>query len=112
MKNLFVPYNLALILKEKGFDEPCFGMYQNIENDEDHNLMLVIPDTEQSNYVTRIPAPLYQQVIDWLWKEHKIFVSSYLVPDKTNTVMYVVKYKTEDFWETLNQAIEEALKLI
>ena len=27
MKHLFLPYNLALLAKEKGFDEPCFATY-------------------------------------------------------------------------------------
>ena len=26
-ESLFVPYKIALILKELGFDEPCFGFY-------------------------------------------------------------------------------------
>lgn len=29
MKNEFVPYDLAEALKEKGFNEPCFGYYWN-----------------------------------------------------------------------------------
>ena len=27
MESLFVPYEIALALKELGFDEPCFGKY-------------------------------------------------------------------------------------
>lgn len=27
MKHLFVPYEIAVIAKEKGFDEPCLGYY-------------------------------------------------------------------------------------
>ena len=32
MKNLFLPYALALELKNLGFNEPCFGFYNNSEN--------------------------------------------------------------------------------
>lgn len=35
MKHLFVPYKLALELKEKGFDEPCLGFYSSSANAND-----------------------------------------------------------------------------
>jgi hypothetical protein len=28
MEKEFIPYNLALELKDLGFDEPCFGYYE------------------------------------------------------------------------------------
>ena len=28
IENEFIPYEQALALKELGFDEPCFGIYQ------------------------------------------------------------------------------------
>ncbi len=34
MKKLFLPYELALIAKEKKFDEPCLGHYHNVKNPE------------------------------------------------------------------------------
>jgi hypothetical protein len=30
MKNEFVPYDIALALKELGFDEPCFGFLMSL----------------------------------------------------------------------------------
>ena len=27
MEKLFIPYELAVIAKEKGFDEKCFGLF-------------------------------------------------------------------------------------
>jgi|31_taG_2_1085359.scaffolds.fasta_scaffold04619_4 hypothetical protein len=49
MKNEFVPYELAIKLKELGFDEPCFGYY-----DGGGNLY--------TEMVEVLKAPLYQQV--------------------------------------------------
>jgi len=34
MKNLFIPYQLALIAKEKGFNEPCFTKFEQYFNKE------------------------------------------------------------------------------
>jgi hypothetical protein len=54
MTKEFVSYEEALALKELGFDEPCFGYY-----DEGGNLY-----TEMQEY---LPAPLYQQAINFLY---------------------------------------------
>jgi len=70
MNKEFIPYKQALALKELGFDEPCFGRYQNTED-------LLISHTERyviSNGVDRSEfftlAPLYQQAFRWLRNEY------------------------------------------
>jgi len=55
----FVPYELAVKLKELGFDEPCFGYY-----DEGGNLY-----TEMQEYLL---APLYQQAFRWFREKYKL----------------------------------------
>ncbi len=93
MKNLFVPYELAVKLKEKGFDEYClaefinggvFTVHGSIDDDED------VPDTDMefstyknslANYnemYNPIAAPLYQQVVDWFKEKHQLHISTYL----------------------------------
>ena len=61
MEKEFVPYEIALKLKELGFDKPCLGVYytkdghvRKCEGDE-------IGD-----------APLYQQVFRWFREEYNI----------------------------------------
>lgn len=64
MENQFVPYELAVKLKELGFNEPCFarfrrGIFQlNV---------LGKPHKYNSNEVVEgdISAPLWQQAFDW-----------------------------------------------
>ena len=78
MKDLFVPYELALLAREKGFDEPCLRFYQNSE-DLSENL-----DNQDINHFTNARAirnetysclaPLYQQLIDWFFNNHKIII--------------------------------------
>ena len=60
MDKEFVPYNIALAMKELGFDEPCFGYY-----DEGGNLY-----TEMQEY---LPAPLYQQAFRWFREKYDLF---------------------------------------
>lgn len=120
MKHLFVPYAIALILKEKGFNQGCFAAFQLTfeENEEPFEIVEIVPLKWYDNNNHRLPsrfictAPLYQQVIDWLWDNHQILIYPYRVPDKTNTIMWCTQSEIIDFWSTKDQAIEEALKLI
>jgi hypothetical protein len=66
MKNEFIPYEEALALKELGFDEECFGFYDDI--DSEHELYQVHTQTWNETHrlnkqLTR--APLYQQAFRW-----------------------------------------------
>jgi hypothetical protein len=59
MEKEFAPYELAVKLKQLGFDEPCFGYY-----DEGGNLY-----TEMQEY---LPAPLYQQAFRWFREKYNL----------------------------------------
>jgi len=70
MKELFVPYNLALELKNLGFNEKCLATIDQIE-------YVHINSTKQPirgamTYDT-IKAPLYEQVLDWFEKQHGLY---------------------------------------
>ena len=56
----FVTYEQALSLKELGFDEPCFGYY----NYNGSHFFKYKPKTDDKNLTK---APLYQQVINFLY---------------------------------------------
>ena len=121
MKHLFVPYKLAEKLKEKGFDEPCLGRYR----DKKFQLYSVIKEhCYNSDPISHkdISAPLYQQVIDFFREKHNINIEVqyrntdhvYLVtlyPMQPRTTLDVVG-KFKNYYDALNKAIEEALKLI
>ena len=73
MKHLFLPYAIALALKEKGFKEDCIAHYSFsggeptiTTNPRDFNYL---PDDGQP-----ISAPLYQQAVDWFEKKHGLFL--------------------------------------
>jgi hypothetical protein len=73
MKEQFVPHEIALKLKEKGFDEPCLGYFDPLYK------KLVIWENGSTNSTSNwVYAPLWQQVIDWLEREH--WVDFWAVP--------------------------------
>jgi hypothetical protein len=69
MENLqkeFVPYELALRMKQLGFDEPCICRYYEVTKWEKPTgeILLQLSDTELSER-NRVKAPLYQQAFRW-----------------------------------------------
>lgn len=82
MMKIFLPYELALFAKEKGFDKPCFAMYDTqLQGDMfkisgDHRLVNYKNGTTDliAVYDWIITAPTHQQVVDWLLEDHKIYV--------------------------------------
>jgi hypothetical protein len=84
MKELFVSYKLAKVLKEKGFDEECIA-YQNKDGTPQVGSILevynvILTRNGNKNYDT-IPVPLYQQVIDWFREKHKINIIDNYYPN-------------------------------
>jgi hypothetical protein len=88
MKELFVPYELALQLKEIGFDEHClanyfvFGNARAIEDDKFTKPELFLPDDDVENRAEElnmipyhdVSIPLYDQVIQWFIDKHGIHI--------------------------------------
>ncbi len=123
MKHLFVPYELALLAKEKGFDEECLGCYSKHENEYLRYLMF---HDCSSNSETRLRAPLYQQLVDWFRETHGIEVSvkswkreggngiDYVYSNKKLGMpsTFNFEYKKESYYEALEAALTEAFKLI
>ena len=75
IEELFVPYELALKLKEKGFDEECFAWYHCPTTYEDESLnhftlKIYTPPLKlfKNGGGNLLIAPLYQQVIYWLYE--------------------------------------------
>lgn len=149
MKNLFVPYEIAVLAKEKGFNDPCLQFFKDIDgkiylSDNDSipgcNSIEIEINAPFYNfdgfplYDTKlVSAPLYQQIIDWFREKHKIevFARPYLssqnitkyfpcairkIKDeygiKWEDDIFYNKPKTYSYYQSLNKAIKEALKLI
>lgn len=92
MRDQFVPYNLALKLKELGFDEPCLASYtQNAYGSFAQKLQYFVEPVDgiNSDHVF-VAAPLWQQAFDFLLKKHYLY--SAIIP--TITMYWTFKITT------------------
>lgn len=127
MNHLFLPYELALKLKEKGFDEKCLGGYSATDEHEFDFLFRIsqVPIRKNSQ-VSFVLAPTYQQAIDWLY-EKGISLEIYTCSDdggksfnhlirKVGKKLYEIRALDNkcvtDRYEAWDNGIIEALKLI
>lgn len=75
MNEDFVSFDVAKKLKEKGFNEPCYGYYHRGGGDDSFE---VCGDGDcdflNSKNKHRIAAPTISQVLKWLREEKKIHI--------------------------------------
>lgn len=125
MKKLFVTYELALRLKEKGYNEKRIGVYLAEDN---FKLEVGLINYPKELYPDAITAPLYQQIIDWFDDIHKIRIDLTHADSNGSYKFTLWKWNYDNNtgkWERIgfpfsyldkiertNKAIEEALKLI
>lgn len=84
MKEQFVTYEIALKLKELGFDEPCLAYF------EDKELMHgMLNNLGKRRYLV---SPLWQQVIDWFRERYNL----HLVPIYSYNDILHWSYHIED----------------
>ena len=78
MKKQFATYEISLALKELGFDERCLGHF------DIQSKVLYVGDTEMNVSVLSeilLPAPLWQQVIDYFREKHQIIIAIHAYHD-------------------------------
>lgn len=113
MKHLFIPYNLAVIAKEKGFDEPCLGFYPTSTYDIYTEGQFIL-----GSDLHGCKAPLYQQTVDWFREKHKIHIEISHRRDDEYAVYNLndkgVFYRAicKGYYDSYNLAITESFKLI
>jgi hypothetical protein len=127
MKDQFVPYEIALNLREKGFDKQCFAYF-----DGEKEIQPI--DTDFKNFRSIgecIAAPLWQQCLEWLREKRNIHIviarnDKDLVDFATSrgvTTMLLYRWyfvdcyinvggAAESYHEARQAAIEHALTLI
>jgi hypothetical protein len=69
MDKEFVPYPLALRMKQLGFDEPCFGFYDDISKD----FYQIHSHASSNNDVKNITkAPTWQSAFRWFREKYNL----------------------------------------
>ena len=131
MKHLILPYALALIAKQKGFNEPCFKSWYAEDQVEEPYLKTNVYGNELYELdfnqpfegdEVQISAPTHQQIRNWLRLNLNIHIEvvyrnadhlylPMLYPILPRTEVIFVG-STKDHDEALNNSIEKALKAI
>lgn len=72
MENSFLPFDLALKLKELGFNEFVIAKYQ-LDSDYKNPKRVYLSHPRTCNALDKaISAPFYSDVLDWFRNEHKL----------------------------------------
>lgn len=105
MKKEFVPYDIAVKLKEKGFPIPTNIVYATYNQDGKLCPMKIVWETINKKPI----APTIGQVLEWLRKEKRLFVEvcllsggwSYVIREVAPVRGFDLKIhaKYEDSWE-------------
>ena len=90
MEKEFIPYELALKLKQLGFDEPCLKAYDKnsmlYHSHKTDKLFTVL----NSNLSTQCSAPLYQQAFRWFREKYDLHYQ--LIPFFSDKESHAVDY--------------------
>lgn len=106
MEKQFVSYELALKLKELGFDEECFGAWKN---NKETPMKGYFENQIMSSLDNAILAPLWQQAFDWLlWKLKHLSVD--IIYSTAGCEVIVEKEKVNQH-DTKEECLEKLIEL-
>jgi hypothetical protein len=77
----FLPYELALKMKQLGFNEPCFGLWNLNNGKYEVDIIGVCKYSKEFKY-REVLAPLYQQAFRWFRDKHNLYPSINIYNDK------------------------------
>lgn len=139
MEDKFVPYPIALMLKELGYNEPClawFGVSEILNHVGEIKLYMVGQPNNYEIYTTKteyffcnqkdtdVDAPLWQQVIDWFREKYdihfhidynkqlNIYGIHFQNPITKEKGISVIRDTYKTYEEAREQAILKALEII
>jgi hypothetical protein len=88
----FIPYELALELKQLGFDKPCFGVYFNSTQE-----LFIGKKVNQSTEDVRTLAPTYSQAFRWFREKYDLV--HYIDRNDDKMIEYVKSKGVEDLFK-------------
>lgn len=95
MSEEFVPYEVALKLKQLGFDEPCYSLCNSVGE------FIMSTDLADYNKLPFTSAPSYSQAFRWFREKYSLFVNFPI--DQTSKPKFcyhiVEYYEDEVTWE-------------
>lgn len=118
MKNEFIPYEQALSLKERGFDEPCLAWYEIGGSEPRPNSTKVsLTSIQKNSNSAMVAAPLYRQAFTWFRKYdlyHEIQVDTTTYPKFTYHIVNSsgARIIGEYLYQTYEEAELECIKYL
>lgn len=109
MNKQFIPYDLALKLKDLGFDEPCLACY----NTDKHFFIrhmgncLAADDYERNSGINPdfgiFTCPLWQQAFEWFREKYSLFhnIWNYTHGEPTNLLPNGFTFSIDEDWITI-----------
>ena len=115
IKERYVSYEVATLLRNKGFNEPCRGVYE-----EKVLRINTLCDWFNSDFSEYVAAPTQAMACDWIRDKHKIhivvrfesnhgYVGSVCDISNPDNILYVVDTKG---FPSIESVYNEALKCI
>lgn len=124
----YVPYDLALELKELSFNEKCFGAYvKRVKSEKAFELYESIPvaidflqnKAEHDDMQFLVKTPLWAEIFDWFEEEHKLhstqdnLILSFGVVDcRNNDVKLTRLFSNDDTFKTKEEVRIARLKFL
>jgi hypothetical protein len=109
MEKEFIPYELALELKQLGFKERCLGYYIELVNPNQG--ILTIEQCDKN--IDGCLAPTYAQAFRWFRKEHALesYIRANLFVDVPKSYQFYIDENIDDIWyDTYEEAEIACLK--
>jgi hypothetical protein len=121
MNKEFVPYAEALVLKELGFDEQCFGFYispksyRRFISDTGNNSDLKNMFGDESQ--TTPTAPLYQQAFRWFREKYGLYdiisKNGYMIEGEINgDFLRITKFSLKSHEEAELDCLRKLIELV
>jgi hypothetical protein len=108
MKKEFIPYELALELKQLGFDEPCFGYWYTIQEDLkkiDIQLSSIDFLEGEPDYIL---APTYARAFRWFREKYDLYTNITKYNDENDTQDKFYYYVSDGYMREEFNTYEEA----
>ena len=118
MKEQFVTYEIALKLKELGFNDECLacytphlgnGIFELISKGSSNEKSAFNERFVKANSVNGCSAPLWQQVIDWVREKQNIYINVEPITfdDEPTYVFEIINLKNGMLLNDINSSFED-----
>jgi hypothetical protein len=98
MTKEFVPYELAVKLKQLGFDEECFCNWEESWSPEPEDEIRMVLTTDQTWLRPGwVRAPTFSQAFRWFREKHNLI--SIITTTPSFDTMYASKYKSHTYYQ-------------